>query len=362
MPLRRKGGKKKLSRDLDDIICLMKRTNPEVFPIFMAKDLFKVSPVSMDHLDLTRIVRDLLKVQNQLNALEEKAVTTEKFDQLKQVVDDMKHASLLHNNSSNINIYRRRGVCVQESFLLDSGPIGLNYVPINAPSSSAVTKVNDRLVHEKRSSLDKIDFVSFLRNEKDATVVQRVEAATKVSKGGSESCNRVTSEPASQASASGKMDQGERVAATAASTVVSDKPAYVPADCVRARRQFTSPSLPSSFGAVSCLANSSELEQLFVPESNAESKQLETDVNTDSGWQVVQRKTPRQYRLISHKGRAATEPTGKCKATVVKMPLFISNVSVDTSEDDIISYIQLKTNETVSLKKINMKSVRNYSA
>lgn len=41
MPVRRKEGKKKMSKDLDDIINLMKSSNPDLFPVFVAKDLQK---------------------------------------------------------------------------------------------------------------------------------------------------------------------------------------------------------------------------------------------------------------------------------------------------------------------------------
>lgn len=45
-----------------------------------------------------------------------------------------------------------------------------------------------------------------------------------------------------------------------------------------------------------------------------------------------------------------------------KVPLFISNVSTETLECDIVNYIKEKTNDTVSLKKINMKHERSYNA
>lgn len=42
MPLRRNKGKKRMSRDLDDMIALMKSADPGIFPIFVAKELHKL--------------------------------------------------------------------------------------------------------------------------------------------------------------------------------------------------------------------------------------------------------------------------------------------------------------------------------
>lgn len=65
---------------------------------------------------------------------------------------------------------------------------------------------------------------------------------------------------------------------------------------------------------------------------------------------------------MGQKGRASTAPDVKFKAAVIKVPVFISNVCKETSEQDIMSYIKDKTKEEVSLKKIKMKSDRKYNA
>lgn len=77
---------------------------------------------------------------------------------------------------------------------------------------------------------------------------------------------------------------------------------------------------------------------------------------------MVRNKSAKRYKLIGQKGCAVTEPDGKFKAADIKVPLLISNVSKDTSEDDIVSYIRDKTSEIVSLKMINMKKVKKYNA
>lgn len=44
------------------------------------------------------------------------------------------------------------------------------------------------------------------------------------------------------------------------------------------------------------------------------------------------------------------------------MPIFITNVHLDTVESDIVDYIREKTQESVTLEKINMKKVINHKA
>ena len=49
-------------RDIDDILCTLKEADPEVLPIFVARELQKLPPVLFDHVDVTQILKDLLKM------------------------------------------------------------------------------------------------------------------------------------------------------------------------------------------------------------------------------------------------------------------------------------------------------------
>lgn len=82
-------------------------------------------------------------------------------------------------------------------------------------------------------------------------------------------------------------------------------------------------------------------------------------------WTLVQNKNKnkkRTNRLSVTKGKAILEPSSKFRAANVKVPLFINNVHKETAESDIIDYILEKTNEPVTLKKINMKFKRGYNS
>lgn len=61
----------KLLRDIDDIICLLKETNPLEIPIFAARDLQKLPSMLFDHVDVTRILKDLVKMRSDIDKLQQ---------------------------------------------------------------------------------------------------------------------------------------------------------------------------------------------------------------------------------------------------------------------------------------------------
>lgn len=56
--------KGKTVRDIDDIICLLKITDPELVPIFVARDLRKLPPVTFDHIDVTTLLKDIMVLKS----------------------------------------------------------------------------------------------------------------------------------------------------------------------------------------------------------------------------------------------------------------------------------------------------------
>lgn len=64
-------------------------------------------------------------------------MTTETFEVFKEEIRNMKHASILYENyphsdcSPNLRINKKRGACLDNSFSLDSGPMGLQYASMN---------------------------------------------------------------------------------------------------------------------------------------------------------------------------------------------------------------------------------------
>lgn len=379
MPIRRKQGKKKMSRDLDDIICLMKSADPEIFPIFVAKDLHRLPPVTFDHVDVTRLLRDILCLKNQLCALEERIVTPEEFNQLKSEVEHMKNASIIDDFTSSANVNKKRGARLQNSFEFDSGPIGLNYVPQYVPIKSAGSNVNGRSSLGRHSSPKTQDnSVSFARLRNKATdavahVTQTAEAPSNtVSSDGARETDCLASRTYGGSAGVSETEHPEECSRVAiVSSVVSPLPTNttmlspsVEPSCADADPPATSvirsPVLVKTISNATTQQLSARVSSVPVPRVSEKNKQVVRD--SDSEWQIVRNKaSKRNYKLIGQRG-CAVALESKFKAADIKVPLFISNVSKDTCESDIINYIKDKTNVIVSLKKINMTLTRKYNA
>lgn len=80
------------------------------------------------------------------------------------------------------------------------------------------------------------------------------------------------------------------------------------------------------------------------------------------GWIKVQHRKTRNYRLQGKKGQAVTESDDNFKAAERKIPIFITNVHKNTSEMDIVNYIEKKTQERVFLEKISIRRQCEYNA
>lgn len=78
-------------------------------------------------------------------------------------------------------------------------------------------------------------------------------------------------------------------------------------------------------------------------------------------WKLVQRKRFRN-RIVGKKGTANTDPNGKFKAADINVPLFIYNVDKSTAESDIIAHVYNKTQQNVTLQKLNLKFDKGYNA
>lgn len=92
--------------DIDDIICLLKETDPERIPIFVARDLQKLPPVLFDHVDVTRLLKDLLRMQNEIKVIKEQYVTKQDLNVIKYELNSLK------NTAVNPHINTKRGGCI----------------------------------------------------------------------------------------------------------------------------------------------------------------------------------------------------------------------------------------------------------
>ncbi|CAH0731037.1 unnamed protein product, partial [Brenthis ino] len=65
-------------------------------PVFVARELHKLPPVTFDHLDATRLLKDLLILQREINHIKENYVTKDEFVSMKN------HTKSFEKLSSNI--------------------------------------------------------------------------------------------------------------------------------------------------------------------------------------------------------------------------------------------------------------------
>ncbi|XP_063536187.1 uncharacterized protein LOC134745969 [Cydia strobilella] len=113
-------------RDIDDIIDLARETDPDKFPVFVAKDLHKLPPIDFDSVDLTSLLKDMVVLKNELQTIKARYVTQEQFENLEKTAMECRRISnesdpFYRNVShSNLNVNVRRGA------YLNSGPMGLH--------------------------------------------------------------------------------------------------------------------------------------------------------------------------------------------------------------------------------------------
>lgn len=131
--LRKRQGK--TARNIEDIICLLKETDPEDIPIFVARELQKLPPVLFDHVDVTRLLKDLLKMRSDIDRITNEYVTVKQLDALKLDVENLKTVSIVNNfqreedRFCGVNMVRGAGLL--KSFNYDSGPMGLPHMCSN---------------------------------------------------------------------------------------------------------------------------------------------------------------------------------------------------------------------------------------
>lgn len=305
-------------RDLYDVIAVFKETDPEGIPIFVARELQKLPPVTFDHIDATRLLKDILVIQSDLKTLKETYVSS---DQLNEVKNDLFHLkqTLTVNNYERLNINTKRdgGGIYNSNCNMDSGPTGLPHIgERNLTHNTAVNTLSNKICLE-------------------STLAQAP----------------ISDEPISLAQVS--CTNEKRHVEVNDNNMVSNIE-----------------STPAPERRVHLIANDDAGMNHQTSSTPVIDKTLAQIVSTDRQWQndkqseewtLLQRKRLRN-RLSTIEGKALNNPNEKFKAADIRIPLFLNNVDIHTSDSDIIKYILNKTKVNVSLQKINTKIRRQYNA
>ncbi|XP_047034189.1 uncharacterized protein LOC124640456 [Helicoverpa zea] len=103
MPTRRRD--EKGERSLQDTIRLLKETDPDDVPTFVAKELRKLPPVTFDHVDVTRLLKDITSMRSSLVELQLKLEASQStICDLRNEVAELRNSacrSHAHANSDN---------------------------------------------------------------------------------------------------------------------------------------------------------------------------------------------------------------------------------------------------------------------
>lgn len=310
----------KEQRDLHDIISILKQTPTELIPLFVAKDLHKLPPVTFDYVDVTRTLKDLIIMRNEIEIIKNTYATEIHLREVKNELEHLKQTSVINYNYCDMNINKKRGGGgTIDSCCLDSGPMGLPHIvektnsAINGHSKQSFVSPSELRTHDN-IILSDIDLsLSHQQRELEKPV--------------SPICMYRSQIP-------------ERI------------------ECVGA---------PEELERTNCM-RTNESTEMGVWSKRKDNDVLVNDKvhrnkeNSSSEWQTVTGKKKRN-RFVHIEGKAlSTQSDAKFRAADFNIPLFIYKVNNETSERDITDYISRKTDLCVMVKKINIQKHNRYGA
>lgn len=318
--------KGKGERDLYDIINLFKATEPDIIPVFVARQLEKLPPILFDHIDCTKLLKDLLKIQGDLDVIKSSYVTQSQLSECKiellQNIKTVNKYSLPPINTNNVNL--KSSACSVVSDGLSTELLHTNNQSINEPFDDNGSNLNSRCTRQEFSETLRVD-----RSEE-----QSVHESA------------VLKQPLSVIERDGAMRK----------VYLND-----------ADRQVDMTSLKSAAKGGQCTVNGDNTG------SRASERHRKTNTSTvkasapgvsngvDESWQRVARRKPVRYRYQGTAG-ISRDMEGNFKAADTKIPIFITKIHKDTLEKDIVDYVYKKTNEKITLEKIIFKQERNHKA
>lgn len=290
--------KNKEQKEIEDIISVFKSTDPDKTPIFVARVLDKLPPITFDHIDVTALLKDIIILKTEVKYLKESSATIEQLDIIKQDLDHMKSEKKQSGNKNKQN-------------------------NMSSHQFQNMSTINELFCVERASS--------------DMTL--NVAAAR-------------LSEEAPPPSASACAE--EQNFTTAHTSPDNNKTTGI---IITKEQKCLSQNLNVKQDMFIDNSNVNKRSMADVVRQGGAWKVSEPD----QGWKDFQRRKLRN-RLEGVKGRAVVRPDDKFKPAEIKTSLFLSNVHKDTSETDIAEYILFKTKQKITLQKIKMKTEKPYNA
>ncbi|XP_063360613.1 uncharacterized protein LOC134649713 [Cydia amplana] len=132
----------RIQRNLTDIISVFRGTDPENIPIFVARDLHKLPPISFDHLDATRVLKDLLILKREVEDIKDNYVTRDMLEN-KYKVDGLHRGRAQNVNASKFraaetkvplfiyNVHKDTTESDILEYILENTQVKVNLIKIN---------------------------------------------------------------------------------------------------------------------------------------------------------------------------------------------------------------------------------------
>ncbi|XP_013184558.2 uncharacterized protein LOC106130292 [Amyelois transitella] len=109
-------GKGKEDRLIYDMLHFLKVTEPDMLPVFVARDLEKLPPITLDHLDVCKLMKDMAVLQAEIKQMQTSYVTVEQLESMRKEFSSKTISPPFSTAKTNM----KRGA------YRDSGPIGLS--------------------------------------------------------------------------------------------------------------------------------------------------------------------------------------------------------------------------------------------
>lgn len=303
--------KGKEGRDLADIINIFKSTEEDLLPVYCARDLDKLPCLVYDHLDCSKLLKDIQRVQCELKDIKSSYVTQNQLAELKtemlRVKNDSSPPPLQQSSVCNVNV--KRG-----AWVMDSGHMGRSQLNSTLSTNNSTPKTSE--LGQQNISQDG-DILNMVRVDESLNLKRTLH----------ESC----------------------LAHKAAAGDDLLKNQYIPPSIGNQQRALTVTSSVSH-----------SVETIPGPHSHTTLAKTPKLISED-GWQKVSRRRKSNYR---YHGTAGTcrDNDGKFKAAETRVPIFITKVHKDTMEKDIKDYIYQKTQEIIMPEKLCFNKDKGHNA
>ncbi|XP_045503894.1 uncharacterized protein LOC123700667 [Colias croceus] len=298
--------KGKTARDVEDIVNLLKSVDPDIVPIFVARELRKLPPITFDHIDATRLLKDILILKQDIEYIKSNFAMKESVEKLQKNIGNL-------NKITDLSCYNN----IQPSGSLSAQ--GHTDIPVSlTPAKSACCYQPDGSCAARR-----------------AVVCNEPVSAD------SETC--ITSQA------------NQDISLLHAQNCISDRQPHHVTVTPNNTAKFMDLST-KRLGLSPRMSKPKQKTFADVMISNDYTKQREGE------WIKVSYKNKPKNRFFASKGKGDSNIGGSFKAADIKIPFYIYNVDKAAEVDDIEKYIFDKTMVRVELSKITMKNNKQYQA